>query len=887
MTTIKLRRGTAAEWTTANPILAAGEMGIETDTRKFKFGDGTTPWNTLDYASAEGGGGTGDVTTAGNNTFTGNNIFTGTTKFDNDVNIHGGNLEVTGAIEAATGNITNLQVPNTLTSSGEINAVSIKSTGIRSDDIQTTANKKYLTEVDVDNQTIQMVDGKLHANLDNVTEQIQILKGTKQDKLTAGDGIDIRKTLDGAMNYDWYLNDVSLNPVPSTISSPAKGITNIYKPYNNQVFSNTANEINITFDVLYADTSSATGSYIKATGTNGEINISFDGGYRGGDSTFGILCTINSSTIINVGDIKIPYHPGTYLRYMFTFNRTTKIWSITVKDASNNIEIYSNSGSTSIDIIPTDSLITIGMGNINGFKNGITVKTDTFSVSSSLEEITQISANLDELNNEVNNLSGRVTANEADIQTKQDILADGNGTKVGDNKVDIYQGNAGINGLTLYQNNGTITKNNDLSITFNNGACGYIYFPNKGVNNNYEVVLHCTYNGTHGSRDDSDIHGIRVQPTTSFPNELIFNGFSWVDIWSSPFRAIIVNKDSTQDYSVIIPTANYIKYTIIGTKIRQYYSTDGVDYTSITYNNNLDYVEISETEAYLNLCIANRNSINEIGDCWTNTTLFSDSYVLDKTTNTYLMKQGIANEGVAVATSTKYGLVLPDNSTIVSTNGVISANLPDTSKFLDKTLYSNQTMNGSLTVNGGVTECQKFRMRSSGTGSIDYANTTLGKTMFVFRGVNGNYPILIGDSNQNIQIDSTKVLFNSPTLARKVDDSTEATIVDSSNVSTYATGLAFPSNRYIDLTPGANGTKYIAPADGWIAFAKKLTATGQYVCLSNNTTYISNMGCNAADGSGSNTSCFIPCKKGDEVVTWYSAGGDVLTLRFIYAEGVQ
>ena len=57
MTTIKLRRGTASEWTTANPILAAGEMGIETDTRKFKFGDGTTPWNTLAYASAEGGGG--------------------------------------------------------------------------------------------------------------------------------------------------------------------------------------------------------------------------------------------------------------------------------------------------------------------------------------------------------------------------------------------------------------------------------------------------------------------------------------------------------------------------------------------------------------------------------------------------------------------------------------------------------------------------------------------------------------------------------------------------------------------------------------------------------------------------------------------------------------
>ncbi len=50
---------------------------------------------------------------------------------------------------------------------------------------------------------------------------------------------------------------------------------------------------------------------------------------------------------------------------------------------------------------------------------------------------------------------------------------------------------------------------------------------------------------------------------------------------------------------------------------------------------------------------------------------------------------------------------------------------------------------------------------------------------------------------------------------------------------------------------------------------------------------MSTMGCNASDGSGGNTSCFIPCKKGDKVVTWYSAGGDFLTLKFIYAEGAQ
>lgn len=52
--TIKMRRGTALQWQTANTVLAAGEMGFETDTRKFKFGNGTTPWNIMPYASAGG-----------------------------------------------------------------------------------------------------------------------------------------------------------------------------------------------------------------------------------------------------------------------------------------------------------------------------------------------------------------------------------------------------------------------------------------------------------------------------------------------------------------------------------------------------------------------------------------------------------------------------------------------------------------------------------------------------------------------------------------------------------------------------------------------------------------------------------------------------------------
>jgi hypothetical protein len=48
--TIKLRRDTAAAWALANPVLAAGEPGLETDTDLIKYGNGVTAWNNLAYA---------------------------------------------------------------------------------------------------------------------------------------------------------------------------------------------------------------------------------------------------------------------------------------------------------------------------------------------------------------------------------------------------------------------------------------------------------------------------------------------------------------------------------------------------------------------------------------------------------------------------------------------------------------------------------------------------------------------------------------------------------------------------------------------------------------------------------------------------------------------
>lgn len=129
MTQIKLRRDTAANFTSKNPVLGIGEPAYETDTKKLKIGDGTTAYNSLDYFTSGGGSST--------------------------------NITATLPLKIVDGVIS----------------------------------------LEVDGQTIQIVDGKLHANLDELGNEVNDLSGRvtaaeadilkKQDKLTAGDNITI------------------------------------------------------------------------------------------------------------------------------------------------------------------------------------------------------------------------------------------------------------------------------------------------------------------------------------------------------------------------------------------------------------------------------------------------------------------------------------------------------------------------------------------------------------------------------------------------------------------------------------------------------------------------------------------------------------------------
>ena len=105
ITQIQVRRDTAINWYNTNPTLAAGEIGFETNTGKFKIGDGTSLWGALTYAT-DGSKLTGAI--AANTLATSRNI--------NGVAFNGSaNITVTAAPTAGT--VTDDSIQSTLSPS--------------------------------------------------------------------------------------------------------------------------------------------------------------------------------------------------------------------------------------------------------------------------------------------------------------------------------------------------------------------------------------------------------------------------------------------------------------------------------------------------------------------------------------------------------------------------------------------------------------------------------------------------------------------------------------------------------------------------------------------------------------------------------------------------
>ena len=90
-----------------------------------------------------------------------------------------------------------------------------------------------------------------------------------------------------------------------------------------------------------------------------------------------------------------------------------------------------------------------------------------------------------------------------------------------------------------------------------------------------------------------------------------------------------------------------------------------------------------------------------------------------------------------------------------------------------------------------------------------------------------------------------------------------------------------PSNRRVNLTLGASGASYTAPADGYFCLSKQSTGTQWANIINSNTdTRIF-----STSQNGDYVYLFVPARKGDIIYSFYTLAGTTEFFRFSYAEG--
>ena len=223
VTAIQIRRGTASQWTSANPTLEAGEWGLETDTLKTKIGNGSTLWNSLAYAT--GSISISNVTGLG----TGVATFLGTPTSSN--------LAAAVTDETGTGALVFANTPTLVT----------PTLGVAS---ATSVNKVAIT-APATSATITIADGKTLTASNTLT-----FTGTDSSSIALGTGGTVAYTAN------------NLSAFASTTSSQLAGVISDETGSGALVFgtSPTLNDpkINLTIDP-------ETASYVAALANNGQL----------------------------------------------------------------------------------------------------------------------------------------------------------------------------------------------------------------------------------------------------------------------------------------------------------------------------------------------------------------------------------------------------------------------------------------------------------------------------------------------------------------------------------------------------------------------------------------------------------------------------------------
>lgn len=160
----------------------------------------------------------------------------------------------------------------------------------------------------------------------------------------------------------------------------------------------------------------------------------------------------------------------------------------------------------------------------------------------------------------------------------------------------------------------------------------------------------------------------------------------------------------------------------------------------------------------------------------------------------------------------------------------------------------------------------KYLILIAGNDSSTSSNISIGGNVFN----DGSIILRAIDANENSN--SVSILSNGNILWKNI------------NLKSIMSNCAMPSNTYEDLTLGASGSSYVAPADGYVMVNMTSTAANQQLLINVNTGLSSSK--NFSTSSGQNINVWIPISKG---ATFYVThwNGTVNFFRFVYAIGSQ
>ena len=199
---------------------------------------------------------------------------------------------------------------------------------------------------------------------------------------------------------------------------------------------------------------------------------------------------------------------------------------------------------------------------------------------------------------------------------------------------------------------------------------------------------------------------------------------------------------------------------------------------------------------------------------------------------------------------------------------------------------------GSIVTQRSTNPINDYQGAFKANGADNYSGSSTSKS-FRATGVTFNASRSSSTYQDNVKVNPDHVvyrayvvLYSSAAEASVVQLANKANVeMDNLSVSgkSLVSGWSMPSNRFIDLTLGASGSTYTAPANGWVILNKAATGIGQEIRLINQLNQLCGYAISASNNASLDTK--IPCRKGDPILVYYSASGSLANFRFIFAEG--